>query len=109
MGVHFSSSGTEVSTKMKFLIVVSLLLAPSNVSHQFYASKQAPAPPQPVCRQVPKEVCSQVPKTTFESVTRQQCRDVRGENLSDLPETRPGTGSEKRMFCPDQEPMFHGQ
>merc|ERR1719393_480967 len=73
---------------MKFLILVSLLLGLSNVSHQFYAKvAQAPrAAPQPVCRQVPKEVCNQVPKTTFDSVTRQQCRDVQGEACANTQE-----------------------
>merc|ERR1712126_369881 len=70
------------TTSMKSLIVVSFILAFSDVSYQFYAQVQQqprPAPaPQPVCRQVPKEVCN-LPKTTLESVTRQQCRDVQGE------------------------------
>merc|ERR1712126_151775 len=32
-----------------------------------------------------------------------------GENMSDLPETCSGTGSEEGMFCPDQEGLFLSQ
>merc|ERR1712133_348002 len=78
------------TTSMKSLIVVSFILAFSDVSYQFYAQVQQqprPAPaPQPICRQVPKEVCNQVPKTSYESVTRQQCRDVQGEACANTQE-----------------------
>merc|ERR1712126_474225 len=80
------------SIKMKFLILVSLVLGLTDVSHQLYAKvDQAPraAPkPQPVCRQVPKEVCNQVPKTKYESVTRKECRDVPDEACANTQERK---------------------
>ena len=65
-------------SNMKYLLCIAFVLACCGLSEEFYASvvQQPKAARQPVCRQVANEVCNQVPKTTYESVTRQQCRDV---------------------------------
>merc|ERR1712107_462515 len=61
-----------ITTKMKTLLSLCVVLTISGLSHQAYPSIQR-APPQPVCRQVPKEVCNQVPRTTTEQVPEEVC------------------------------------
>merc|ERR1712227_883217 len=87
-----------ITTKMKTLLSLCVVLTISGLSHQAYPSIQR-APPQPVCRQVPKEVCNQVPRTTTEQVPEEVCEQKPVQDRKCQISQRPVQEQVQRQEC----------